>query len=317
MLDKGTMEQPGYLSAARYGKDLVRVCRVVRDGDTHHVAEYTVRALLEGDIEQSYTKADNSCVVTTDTVKNTVYIFAKTSPYVLDPPTFALHLALHFVNKYPHIHKSFVDIIALKWSRIEVGGKPHGWSFVRDGEEKGIIEVSVDASAGKESPKGSLKIGMKDLLVLKSGGSAFENFYRDEYTTLGAVADRLFSTSVSMQYTVPLPPNIPLSIDNLGKIAKELDFADIATKVRKNILEVFATDESASVQATLYLTLQKILTDCPAVSETSMQLPNKHYIPVNLTPFKLDNGLGPAGGAEVFHPVADPSGYITATVTRK
>jgi urate oxidase len=35
--------------------------------------EYTARVLLEGDIETSYTKADNSVVVATDTVKNTVY----------------------------------------------------------------------------------------------------------------------------------------------------------------------------------------------------------------------------------------------------
>lgn len=52
-------------------------------------------------------------------------VFAKTSPHVLDPPTFALHLGLHFVNKYKHITKAFIDIIALKWSRIEVcGGVP-------------------------------------------------------------------------------------------------------------------------------------------------------------------------------------------------
>lgn len=30
-------DEVGYLSAARYGKDLVRVARVVRDGDVHHV----------------------------------------------------------------------------------------------------------------------------------------------------------------------------------------------------------------------------------------------------------------------------------------
>ena len=82
----------------------------------------------------------------------------------MNPPVFALHLALHFVTKYAHIHKAFIDIIAFKWSRIEVGGQPHKWSFVRDGEEKGIIECSVDASQGVEAAKGSLKIGMKDLL---------------------------------------------------------------------------------------------------------------------------------------------------------
>ncbi len=41
------------------------------------------------------------------------------------------------------------------------------------------------------------------------------------------------------------------------------------------------------------------------------------HSPINLSAFNLDNGLGRTGGAEVFHPTADPSGLITATVTRK
>jgi urate oxidase len=48
--------------------------------------------------------------------------------------------------------------------------------------------------------------------------------------------------------------------------------------VRTDILEVFAEDESASVQATLYNTLQKVLRDCPDIKEGSMSLPNKHYM---------------------------------------
>jgi urate oxidase len=108
-------------------------------------------------------------------------VFAKTSPHVLDPPAFALHLALHFVSKYAHIHRCFIDIIALKWSRIDVrstwqmfeqstdprrqvDGKPHNWSFVRDGEEKGLVECAVDATGGVENAKASLRIGLKDLL---------------------------------------------------------------------------------------------------------------------------------------------------------
>jgi hypothetical protein len=39
------------LATARYGKDLVRVFRVVRnDTGVHEVAEYEVRAMLEGEI---------------------------------------------------------------------------------------------------------------------------------------------------------------------------------------------------------------------------------------------------------------------------
>ena len=39
-----------HLTAARYGKDKVRVCRVVRNGDWHDIVEYNVCTLVEGDI---------------------------------------------------------------------------------------------------------------------------------------------------------------------------------------------------------------------------------------------------------------------------
>jgi urate oxidase len=44
----------GVLSAARYGKTLVRVFRVVREGSWHNIVEYNVEALLEGAIETRY-----------------------------------------------------------------------------------------------------------------------------------------------------------------------------------------------------------------------------------------------------------------------
>lgn len=47
------MSEAGFLSAARYGKDKVRVLRVVREpgSKVHHIVEYNVTVLLEGDIE--------------------------------------------------------------------------------------------------------------------------------------------------------------------------------------------------------------------------------------------------------------------------
>lgn len=41
------------LSHARYGKQAIRVFRIVRSGDLHTVVEYNVTALLEGDIATS------------------------------------------------------------------------------------------------------------------------------------------------------------------------------------------------------------------------------------------------------------------------
>ena len=45
--------EPGVLTTARYGKDKVRVFRVVRDPESkvHDVVEYNVTVLVEGAIE--------------------------------------------------------------------------------------------------------------------------------------------------------------------------------------------------------------------------------------------------------------------------
>jgi len=268
---------------------------------------------LEGNIETSYTQADNSVVVATDSVKNTVNVLAKTSPHVLDPALFALHIGLHFVTKYAHISKSVVTIEQLKWSRIAVDGKPHKHSFVRDGEEKGIVKVEVDASEGKDKVTGTVVAGLKDLLVLKSSGSAFEGFFQDEFTTLIPVSDRILSTAVEYEYSIILPGGY-LTIDGLAEAGAKAKFEEVANSAKSITLDLFATDESASVQATLYKMAQKIIHDNATVGSVTYKLPNKHYIPVNLSFMKLEN-MRPQE-AEVFTPVESPSGLIIATLTR-
>ncbi|KAB5592526.1 Uricase [Ceratobasidium theobromae] len=292
------------LTSARYGKDKVRVFRVVRQGDKHSVVEYIVRALLEGDIATSYTQADNSVVVATDSM------IAKTSPHILSPELYALHLGTHFVTKYPHIHKAFITIEQLKWSRIPVDGAPHKHSFVRDGEEKIVVDVEVDGT-DKDKVSAKVQAGIKDLLVLKSTGSAFEGFIRDEYTTL--VDDRIFSTSIDLDYSIELP-NEPVTIDGLGALGERAKFSELQESVRKITLETFATDESASVQTTMYKMSQKFIANNSTANSISYRLPNKHYIPVSLDFIGLANSK--PKDAEVFCPVEAPSGYITATVSR-
>ena len=41
------------LTHARYGKQAVRVFRIVREDKWHTIVEYNVKALLEGDIDTS------------------------------------------------------------------------------------------------------------------------------------------------------------------------------------------------------------------------------------------------------------------------
>lgn len=72
---------------------------------------------------------------------------AKTSPHILHPERFALHLGTFFVSKYAHIHKAFVTIEKLRWQRIAVQegeeAKEHPYSFFRDGDDERITNVEV------------------------------------------------------------------------------------------------------------------------------------------------------------------------------
>ncbi len=61
----------------RYGKAQVRVLKILREGARHTICEIEVSALLAGNFETSYTAGDNSKVVPTDTIKNTINVLAQ------------------------------------------------------------------------------------------------------------------------------------------------------------------------------------------------------------------------------------------------
>ncbi|KAF2281506.1 uricase [Westerdykella ornata] len=291
------------LSYARYGKDNVRLYKVDKNEQTgvHTVVEQTVQVLLEGDIETSYTQADNSVVVATDTQKQTVYILAKQHP-ISPPEKFAAVLGTHFITQYPHIHAAHVKIVQHRWTRMTVDGKPHPHSFLRDGAEVRVVE-----SVTRENEGISLRSKIEKLLVLKSTGSAFHGFHRDEYTRLAETWDRILSTEIEAGWKWKL-------FKSLAEV-EQVDF-DAAWQAARDItLKVFAEDNSASVQATMYKMCDRILAAVPLVEAVDYSLPNKHYFEVDLSWHK---GLKNTGkDATVFAPQTDPNGLIQCTVTRK
>ncbi|KAI7458961.1 Uricase [Hortaea werneckii] len=292
------------LSYARYGKDNVRLYKVQRnDNGTQDVTEMTVCTLLEGDIAESWTKADNANIVATDTQKQTVYVMAKLHP-VNPPELFASILANHFIEQYSHIHVAHVNITVHRWTRMEVNGKPHPHSFLRDGEEKRTVECVVRRNQGI-----SIASGIKGLLVLKSTGSQFWGFHRDEYTRLPETWDRILSTEVESTWHWRAFKHLEEVKQDLGAFNKA--WAD----ARKITLETFAEENSPSVQNTMYLMSEQILAAAPRVDAVDYSLPNKHYFEIDLSWF---NGLKNTGeDAEVYAPQSDPNGLIQCTVTRQ
>ncbi|EIM23579.1 uricase [Wallemia mellicola] len=304
--------QKSTLTTAKYGKDGVKILRIVRNDQWHEIAEYTITVLLEGDISASYTEADNSVIVTTDSIKNTINVFAQNSQHVLQPETFALELGLHFVTKYSHIKKAHVDLLKHRWTRIcptSENGQPHGHSFRRDGDDKRVVNAIVDASGGVDNITIDLKAGLKDVFLLKSTGSSFNNFINDEFTTLRETDDRVFSTIVDCSYSLVIPQANSRCF-TIADVAKTpLD--DIAESVRNVTLDTFAVDFSESVQTTLYTMAERIIEQNDLVKDVSYKLPNKHYIPIDLTFYQEKGATN-----DVLLPTEFPSGLITATVSR-
>ncbi|GKZ30528.1 hypothetical protein AbraIFM66950_009495 [Aspergillus brasiliensis] len=292
------------VTAARYGKDNVRVYKVHRDEKTgvQTVVEMTVCVLLEGDIDTSYTKADNSVIVATDSIKNTIYITAKQNP-VTPPELFGSILGTHFITKYNHIHAAHVNIITHRWTRISIDGKPHPHSFLRDGEETRNVQVDVVEGKGVD-----IKSALAKLTVLKSTNSQFWGFLRDEYTTLPETWDRILSTDVDASWQWR-------RFSGLDEVRATVPQFDATWSAARDItLKTFAEDNSASVQNTMYKMAEQILAHQPLLDTVEYSLPNKHYFEVDLSWHK---GLKNTGkDAEVYAPQTNPNGLIKCTVGR-
>ena len=260
------------LSYAKYGKDNVRLYKVHRDPSrgVQSVAEFTVCSLLEGDIGTSYTEADNSVVVPTDTQKQTAYIVAKQND-VTPPELFASTLATHFIEKYKHIHVAHVSVVQHRWARMTVDGKPHPHSFYRDGKDTRFVEATATEGQGI-----SIRSGIKGLLVLKSTGSAFYGYdTKDKYTILPETNDRILSTEVECGWKWKTFPNVDAVKTRVGVFDSAWEGA------RKITLETFAKEESPSVQNTMYKMCDQILAAVPTVVEVDYTLPNKHYFEIS------------------------------------
>ncbi|PYH74461.1 urate oxidase [Aspergillus vadensis CBS 113365] len=292
------------VTAARYGKDNVRVYKVHRDEKTgvQTVVEMTVCVLLEGDIDTSYTKADNSVIVATDSIKNTIYITAKQNP-VTPPELFGSILGTHFITKYNHIHAAHVNIITHRWTRMTIDGKPHPHSFLRDGEETRNVQVDVVEGKGVD-----ITSSLAKLTVLKSTNSQFWGFLRDEYTTLPETWDRILSTDVDASWQWR-------RFNGLDEVRATVPQFDATWSAARDItLKTFAEDNSASVQNTMYKMAEQILARQPLLETVEYSLPNKHYFEVDLSWHK---GLKNTGkDAEVYAPQTNPNGLIKCTVGR-
>src|SRR5580692_7577286 len=185
------------LGQNRYGKSRVRLSRITRvndpqNGDRHEFNEWTVYVMLSGDFETSYTAADNSKVLPTDTMKNTVYFVARNSK-AATIEAFAMELGDYLLNGNAQVSGVLVEIEERAWERMTIDGVPELTTFKLGGPELQTVRAVRDQ--GREW---SIRSGVKGLTILKTTKSAFTGYAVDKLTTLNPATDRILGTCATV-----------------------------------------------------------------------------------------------------------------------
>jgi urate oxidase len=278
------------LAENRYGKSRVRLIKVKRQPDRHELHEWTVEVLLEGDFGSCFIEGDNSKVLPTDTMKNTVYSLARNSSAGCIEE-FGQELTGFLLARNPQVATARLKITEKGWDHLKTEGRPHPTTFVLSSREAQITEISQE-----QSGTSSVVSGFNNLVILKTAGSEFVGFLKDSLTTLPEATDRLLGTSLRAEWKYTSPA---------------VNFDSLRSKIRETLLAVFADHHSKSVQHTLYAMGEAALESVLEIEDIELTMPNIHCLLVDLSRFGQDNPN------EIFVPIDEPHGYIEARLTRR
>jgi urate oxidase len=282
------------LGENRYGKSRVRLSRITRvhdpsTGGRHAFNEWTVQVVLEGDFESSFTAADNSKILPTDTMKNTVYSIARGSQ-AATIEEFAMELGDYLLLNNPQVTKVSVAIEEKDWERMIVDGTPEATTFKLGGPEM----QTVDAIRAREGAW-MVASGVDGLTILKTTNSAFTGYIQDKMTTLKPATDRIFGTQASVKWDY---------------LFSTQNFAAVRKRIVDALLRTFAGHMSMSVQHTLFDMGKAALDAAPEIARIHLAMPNLHHLLADLSLFGQDNPN------HIFVPIDEPHGSIEATIER-
>ncbi|WP_426955335.1 factor-independent urate hydroxylase [Muricoccus radiodurans] len=272
-----------------HGKGRVRTLRIAKHPDgTQSVRELNCHVMLEGDFGRSFSAADNSRTLSTDTMKNLINIVAKEHPDTPNEP-FLQAVCRRFLERYETIGTVSITAHETRWTRMVVNGAPAAHAFTLDGNGRPVAKVTA-TRAGMDTES-----GVAGLTFLKSTASGWANFWQDSYTTIPPTDDRIAATALDARWTWTGAP---------------ADYEAANATILQTMLGVFAETYSHSMQDSLYRMAEAALAKVTEIGQVSLAAPNKHYLLVNLAPFGLTNEN------EVFLPTDEPHGQIECVVGR-
>jgi urate oxidase len=164
-------------------------------------------------------------------------------------------LAARFLDTYPQVEGIQVSAEEIPYAGLENSNL----AFAPTGPERASARIELNRAGTVE-----IASGIRGFRLLRLGGSAFEGFVRDQYTTLPDIKNRPLHMWLDLEWLYTEPTAAFTS----GRIP---------AAVRRMIHQVFSAFESGSIQQLIYQIGTKMLAEIPAIAEVHLEANNRTW----------------------------------------
>ena len=240
-----------------YGKGDVIVYRLNRDSQVpagqSPVFGANVLMLVYGDaFWPTYTTGDNTGLVATDSMKN--FIQRET----LNFPGFDLEGYCRFLGDKFLATYAQVEGVQVSAEQIPYEGLG-GPSFAPAGPERATARIEITAGRIVEA-----RSGLHGFKLLRLGGSAFQGFVRDQYTTLPDLMNRPLHMWLDLEW-------------RYTDAAAAFNDGRMVARVRDLVHGVFEAFESGSIQQLIHRIGTTMLEENPSIAAVDLEANNRTW----------------------------------------
>jgi urate oxidase len=262
--------------------------RVVRRGDRHDPRDLTVSIRFEGNFESAFVEGRTGGVIPGETLRSFVHRVAREHGGA-EIETFGLAICRQILDAHPQVTRVRVEIAEQPWTRMDVGGKAQGQSFVLGGPEQRTATITSNG------PQTAVVSGIEQLVLMRTSGfAARRSAARPDDGTEDALQP-LVVGSLSARWTYSNP---------------DVTFGPYRQGVRAAVTDTFAMHAARSVQYTLYAIADVVLATYEEIIDVTVSMQERPYRPADLFRAEVENP------DELFVAAEEPLGIVEVTVER-
>ncbi|MFE0274835.1 hypothetical protein ACFWZY_22455 [Streptomyces sp. NPDC058992] len=227
-----------------FGESNIEFLVVDRRAPQHSVRRFSVNTEFIGNFERVYTEGDNTELLPSSAVNNTVLAFAQRH-IAAEPEHYARALAERFLTACPTARVVETTVVVSAFEPLRLSDGNSSREFAPSGQEKQSATARIDR-------EGRITIcgGIRGMQLFKTTGSHFKGFLCDQYTTTPVFDDRALGMEIDIRW-FPKGSNT--------------EFACCRQRARQAVLDAFAEHISHSSEHTCYVLADAVLTACPEI----------------------------------------------------